>query len=146
MDSLWAHGTKPLVRTLKLLDNVRLNDRVRNGWVGALFLVQRANRNHDLHVRHAYMATHCVPEPEPAFNFLGGCLDASKRLFHKLESQTLRLLDSLRVLRNCVPKVERSRIQVRLGEDAEAGVDITLERQACGQSGPATNTLMHMSK
>lgn len=139
-DQLWPDGPQPPVRTLKLLDNVRLNGSVGNGWVGPLFLVGGTNGHHDLGVstnetNMFSSSTHGIPEPEATLHLLRWGLDASERLINKLQSRALRLVNSIgiRVLRSdSVAKVECRGVKIRLRKNSEASVDVALERKAWG--------------
>lgn len=48
---LWPHRPQPLVCPLKLLNNIRLDDRVGDGGFGPLFLVKCTYGDHDLRGR-----------------------------------------------------------------------------------------------
>lgn len=76
--------------------------------------------------------TYGVPEAEASLDFVCRRLDTGESLVHELERRLLCLLDcvSLSIVRcDRVPIVESGSVQVGLGQDTEASVDVDLERE-----------------
>jgi hypothetical protein len=79
--------------------------------------------------RRPFGDTYHVPKPETALDLERRILDARESLLANFKRESLELLQSFRVrVTHTLPAVDvRKCIQVNLGEDAKAGIDLRLE-------------------
>ena len=75
--------------------------------------------------------THHIPEAEPALDLRLGVLDALEGLLANVERHLLRFLYAFRIrIPYALAAVDvRECVEVDLGEDAKAGVNLRLERK-----------------